>query len=204
VWDDRDTLERVVRVVRTTRPDVIVTMDPSPTLGNHGHHQLAARLAVEAFEVAADPSTFRSQLTQEGLTAWRVERIFSNDATGTYGDETGPRCVTSFRPAERTDETFGVWAGARARNGKTWEQIAVEAQREYASQGWAGFEDAPANPARIGCVRFTQIAARVPYDGTSTRRDAVLQGATVAAAACRSALSCASRPIASMPCRGRR
>src|SRR4051812_6219002 len=48
VWDDQETLARVVRVIRTTRPDVIVTMNPSPTPGNHGHHQLAARLAVEA------------------------------------------------------------------------------------------------------------------------------------------------------------
>ena len=39
IWNERDTLARVVRVVRKTRPDVIVTMNPSPTPGNHGHHQ---------------------------------------------------------------------------------------------------------------------------------------------------------------------
>ena len=69
IWNERDTLARVVRVVRKTRPDVIVTMNPSPTPGNHGNHQMAARLAVEAYEAAADPSAFRGQITARGPEA---------------------------------------------------------------------------------------------------------------------------------------
>ena len=69
----------------------------------------------------------------------------------------------------------------RARSGVTWAQLAREAQREYASQGWAGFPDEPADPAEIGCVRFTQIAARVPYGARTTGRDAMLEGALVRA-----------------------
>ena len=121
----RSTLERVVRVVRATRPEVIVTMDPSPTPGNHGHHQLAARLAVEAYAAAADPSAFRvADHARRGSRPWRVKRLFTDGAAGEYGDETGPGVRASFTPAERTDETFGLWAGARARNGTTWAQIA--------------------------------------------------------------------------------
>ena len=182
IWNERDTLARVVRVVRKTRPDVIVTMNPSPTPGNHGHHQMAARLAVEAYEAAADPSAFRGQIRREGLQPWRVKRLFRSGANGTYSDSTGPECVTSFTPTEPTDETFGVWSGERSESGETWAAIERAAQREYASQGWATFPDVPADPAQLGCDRFTQVASRVPYTAGSSDRAGMLEGALVPAA----------------------
>ena len=175
VWDDRATLERVVRVVRETRPNVIVTMNPAPAPGNHGHHQVAARLAVEAYEAAADPRAFRDQITREGLRPWRVGRLFRDGAEGEGA--TGRDCPSRFKPAEPTDEVFGVWSGRRSLSGRTWAQIEVEAEREYASQGWSVFEDPPAEPAKLDCDEFTQLAARVPYTPADPRRDAMLEGA---------------------------
>ena len=52
VWGGRDVLSRVIRVVRATRPDVIVTMNPSAVQGNHGNHQYAGRMAFEAYQDA--------------------------------------------------------------------------------------------------------------------------------------------------------
>jgi LmbE family N-acetylglucosaminyl deacetylase len=66
VWGHDATLGTLVRIVRETRPEVIVTMDPSPTPGNHGHHQYAARLAIEAFYAAADTDAYPLQF-REGL-----------------------------------------------------------------------------------------------------------------------------------------
>jgi len=57
-WGHEDTLARIVRILRQTRPEVIVTMNPAPSPGNHGNHQEAARLAVEAYDLAGDPSVF--------------------------------------------------------------------------------------------------------------------------------------------------
>ena len=182
VWEDRETLARVVRVVRATRPEVIVTMDPAPTPGNHGHHQLAARLAVEAFTAAADPSAFRSQITAGGARPVArqapVQRRRGRRVPRRH--RAGVRARASRRRTARTRPSACGPAPAR-RNGTTWAQIAREAQREYVSQGWAGFPDEPANPRRIGCDRFTQIAARVPYGARSTDRDAMLEGALVRA-----------------------
>ncbi|MGI8972365.1 MAG: PIG-L family deacetylase, partial [Dehalococcoidia bacterium] len=48
-WGHDETLRRLVRLVRLMRPDVIVTMDPAPTGGQHGNHQVAGRLATEAY-----------------------------------------------------------------------------------------------------------------------------------------------------------
>jgi len=42
--------------VRTLRPEVILTQDPAPRPGQHGNHQAAGVLAIEAFDAAADPA----------------------------------------------------------------------------------------------------------------------------------------------------
>jgi LmbE family N-acetylglucosaminyl deacetylase len=139
VWDREDTLARVIRIIRETRPEVIVTMNPSPTPGNHGNHQYAARLAVEGFYAAANPDAYPQQIQQEGLQPFRAARLFRGGATGTSSN--GPQCSSSFQAAKPTDLWYGVWSGRPSeRNGsKSWATVEREAQREYASQGWSVF-----------------------------------------------------------------
>ena len=100
IWGHDTTLERVVRLVRETKPDVIVTMDPSPSPGNHGNHQYAARLATEAFYAAADPSRFEDQLKDEHLDTWDVKRLFRGGASGS--GPSGSDCASTF-VEERAD-----------------------------------------------------------------------------------------------------
>ncbi len=175
-WDYDQTLEKVVRVVRATKPEVIVTMNPAPTPGNHGHHQLAARLAVNAYEVAGDATAFPGQIEDEGLDAWRVSRIFRSGFTGEA--QNGPQCADTIMPADPSAIVFGVWAGTEsAVNGETWAQLERMGQREYASQGWAGFPDAPEDPNEIGCDLFTLIDSRTPFDSTDQTAISPLEGA---------------------------
>ncbi len=75
-WNREETLERLVRMVRALRPEVIVTMNPAPTPGQHGHHQVAGMLATEAFSAAADAKRFPLQISREGLGAWQARRLF--------------------------------------------------------------------------------------------------------------------------------
>lgn len=75
-WNHDDTLGRLVRVIRALRPEVVVTMNPAPSPGQHGNHQAAGWLATEAFEAAADPSQFPDQLRLEGLSPWRPRKLF--------------------------------------------------------------------------------------------------------------------------------
>ncbi|MGW0811563.1 PIG-L family deacetylase, partial [Nonomuraea sp. NPDC002799] len=82
VWGG-DTLEKVVRVIRQTRPELLLTMDPAPSPGNHGNHQQAARLAVEAFYAAADPKAFPAQLSGEGLRPYAPARLLLGGGRGT-------------------------------------------------------------------------------------------------------------------------
>src|SRR3954454_24815834 len=170
VWGHDQTLEKIVRIVRETRPDIITTMNPAPSPGQHGNHQYAGRLAIEAFAAAADPSAFPEQITREHLQPWRVKRLFRQAVFEDFF--LGPDCATQAAASDPTGNTFGIFSGTpSARNGgKSWAQIAVEAQREYVTQGWAGFPDPPTDPNQLPCDEFIQIESRVPFTpgGTST------------------------------------
>ncbi|TMR14717.1 hypothetical protein ETD86_28455 [Nonomuraea turkmeniaca] len=165
VWGG-DTLEKVVRIVRQTRPEILLTMDPAPTPGNHGNHQEAARLAIEAFYAAADPKVFPEQITREGLRPFAPARLLTGGGRGT--SQTGPSCASSFRPANPAQNVYGVWSGRPSESGRTWAAIERDAQRTYASQGWAVFPDVPTDPAQLGCDFFTQVDARVPIPEPGT------------------------------------
>ncbi|MFG1957496.1 sugar-binding protein [Nonomuraea sp. NPDC049028] len=185
IWGD-DTLEKVVRVVRQTRPEVMLTMDPAPSPGNHGNHQQAARLAVEAFYAAADPKAFPEQLTREGLRPFAPARLFLGGGRGT--SQVGPACAATFRPTNPAQNVYGVWSGrpSQSQGGKTWATIEREAQRSYASQGWAVFPDVPSDPAQLGCDFFTQVDSRVPFpepgSAAAAAPTAILDGALTRAA----------------------
>ncbi|QFY08776.1 hypothetical protein GBF35_20715 [Nonomuraea phyllanthi] len=179
IWG-ADTLEKVVRVVRQTRPELILTMDPAPSPGNHGNHQQAARLAVQAFYAAADPDAFPEQITREGLKPFAPARLLLGGGRGT--SQNGPSCASTFRPVNPAQNVYGVWSGRPSQaQGKTWAAVEREAQRSYASQGWAVFPDVPSDPNQLGCDFFTQVDARVPFpepgSAAAAAPTAILDGA---------------------------
>src|SRR5216683_1336280 len=73
-WGHDEALRRMVLEIRKLRPDVIIT-NHSVTSNDHGHHQATARLELEAFDAAADPTRFPEQL-KDGVTTWQVQRLF--------------------------------------------------------------------------------------------------------------------------------
>lgn len=175
VWDHESTLAKVVRLVRETRPKVIVTMTPSPIPGQHGNHQEAGRLAVEAYYAAADPHAFPGQIADEHLRPWRAARLLHQEHLVKAG--TGPSCETTFTPTDPSADVYGVWAGRASKQGPTWAAIEAAASREYASQGWAHNPDPPADPNKIGCDYFTQVDSRVPFTRGNHDPLAPLEGA---------------------------
>jgi LmbE family N-acetylglucosaminyl deacetylase len=71
-WGHDEALRRMVYKIRELRPDVIITNHDTTT--GHGHHQATGRLALEAFDAAADAKRFPDQLTKVGT--WQVKRLF--------------------------------------------------------------------------------------------------------------------------------
>jgi LmbE family N-acetylglucosaminyl deacetylase len=91
-WGHGANLEALVRIVRLTRPEVILSWLPSIFIGeNHGDHQASGVLATEAFDLAGDPVAFPSQVAGaskrlepylENLTPWQPKKIyFFSDAS---------------------------------------------------------------------------------------------------------------------------
>jgi LmbE family N-acetylglucosaminyl deacetylase len=85
-WGHGESLEELVRIVRLTRPEIVITWLPSIFIGeNHGDHQAAGVLATESFDSAADPTVFPAQIAGatkrlepylENLTPWQPKKIY--------------------------------------------------------------------------------------------------------------------------------
>lgn len=85
-WEHGAALEQLVRLVRLTRPEVVLTFLPGTFIGeDHGDHQAAGVLATEAFDLAGDPSVFPEQLAApmrrlepflENLRPWQCKKIY--------------------------------------------------------------------------------------------------------------------------------
>ncbi|MGA8595448.1 MAG: PIG-L family deacetylase [Bryobacteraceae bacterium] len=87
-WNHGTALAKAVRLVRLTRPEVILTWAPLYVAGeNHGDHQAAGVIATEAFDLAGDATAFPEQITAprdrwdvgnltEGLHPWQPKKIY--------------------------------------------------------------------------------------------------------------------------------
>ncbi len=85
-WEHGSALEQLVRLVRLTRPEVVLTFLPGTFIGeDHGDHQAAGVLATEAFDMAGDPSIFPEQVAApmrrlepflENLRPWQCKKIY--------------------------------------------------------------------------------------------------------------------------------
>ncbi len=87
-WGKEEILDDVVRVFRSFRPDVVLTLSLEAPGGGQ-HHQTTARLAREAFRVAADPNRFTDQI-QEGLLPWQALRDYQGGVGGGAQQMEGP------------------------------------------------------------------------------------------------------------------
>lgn len=121
-WGHEETLARLVRLVRALRPEVIITMNPAPTPGQHGNHQVAGWLAIEAFSAAADPARFPEQLGREGLQPWQARKLYH----GGVGPFTATLTLTNPLP-----------------DGRLPALVAGEALANHRSQAFGNFGSSP-------------------------------------------------------------
>ncbi len=73
--DVDEAVGRIVRVVRETRPDVVITHNEA---GNDGHpdHVQAALVARLAFDRAGDPAAYPDQLGGDALAPWAPAKLY--------------------------------------------------------------------------------------------------------------------------------
>ena len=123
IWDREEILHDVVWVIRTFKPDVIITRFPTTGEGGHGHHTASAILAGEAVKAAADSTRFPEQLAiTEGT--WRVKRLFWN--TFNFGGNS----------TIREDQLKIDVGGFNSLLGKSYGEIAAQSRSQHKSQGF--------------------------------------------------------------------
>jgi LmbE family N-acetylglucosaminyl deacetylase len=134
-------LDRLVRIVRLTRPEVILTWLPLGVTGeNHGDHQAAGVLATEAFDLAGNPVEFAEQVTPasepnqnqnrlEGLRPWQPQKIyyFSNPTHYDFFKGQGPEYSATDISSKRN---------------RSYGQIAAEEFIIHRTQGGGRLEEA--------------------------------------------------------------
>src|ERR671918_376585 len=73
-WGRDEIISDYVRLIRMTRPDVVLGMNPTGTAGGL-HHQTSGLLSREAFKAAGDPSRYPDQI-REGLMPWQARKYY--------------------------------------------------------------------------------------------------------------------------------
>lgn len=124
LWDREAVLGDIVRVIRTFRPDVVITRFPATGEGGHGHHTASAILAAEAFAAAGDPARFPEHLTT--LQPWSPVRLVWNSWR-----PQGPERSAATPDPVTVD--LGAWDPLL---GESYTQLAARARTMHKSQGF--------------------------------------------------------------------
>jgi len=170
IWDEDAVLADIVRVIRSFRPDVILTrFSPAPG-DTHGHHTASAVLAVEAFRRAGDPRAFPEQLG--GLAPWQPVRILHN-----RGGVMGAAAAVPEGPGVVRLEVGGVDAVL----GESFFSIAARSRGMHKTQGFG--MDGPVREAdsrREGFLPLGgELATHDLFDGVDTTWNRVPGGAEI-------------------------
>lgn len=143
-----------VRIVRMTRPEVIVSMWPGP--GTHGAHQMAARTATIAYNQAGNPDYCPEQLSEEYIEPWRPLKLY----------------YTAFRDTVTLEIPTDEWSRTAYMR---YADLKALALANFRSQGFDQFFTVPVEEARP--ERFILVKSRVPVAEPETH---LLAGAVAA------------------------
>jgi len=85
-WNHGEALQQLVRLMRLTRPEVVMTFLPGTFVGeDHGDHQASGVLATEAFDLSGDAAAYPEQLAGptkrlepllDNLRPWQPKKIY--------------------------------------------------------------------------------------------------------------------------------
>ena len=153
-WGRAEVLGDVVRVIRTFRPDAIVTRFATDGSGTHGHHTASALLAHEAFDLAADPQAFPEQVAA-GLEPWRTKRLFFNASTWWRKDL--PE-VAEKEPDRWVRVDVG---GYDPLLGASYSEVAGRSRSQHKSQGFGSAE------SRGELIEYLRLEKGEPLAGPS-------------------------------------
>lgn len=74
-WGRQEMLADLVRVIRMSRPLVVISRFQGNRRDGHGQHQVAGQVTQEAFDLAGDPESFPEQIAA-GLRPWQPLKLY--------------------------------------------------------------------------------------------------------------------------------
>jgi LmbE family N-acetylglucosaminyl deacetylase len=134
-WGRTEIVGDFVRLIRTFRPDVVLTMNMQGRGGDRAHEATTV-LTQEAYKAAGDPAKYPEQI-KEGLRPWRAKKLYF--AAG-FGGRGGPAPT----PAPPTVKLATVnTAMVDALLCRTYSEIGTDARSSHKCQGTNGLPPLP-------------------------------------------------------------
>jgi LmbE family N-acetylglucosaminyl deacetylase len=197
-WGREDIVGDYVRLLRTLRPDVVLTMNIQGRGGDRAH-EATTILFREAYYAAGDPSKYPEQL-REGLRPWQPKKLYfaappaPPDAGGRGGRGAGrgatPPTAQAAPPTPPVKLTPANTNAYDPLLGRTYAEIGADARSNHKCQGTGGLPALPGfNNGRGGAGPggggYQLIDSTIPgqkdkteaslFDGVDTRLEAIAQ-----------------------------
>ncbi len=148
-WGRKEIVGDYVRLIRTLRPDVTLTMNIQGGGGDRAHEATTV-LFRDAYKAAGDPNMYPEQIREEGLRPWQPKKLYFPGGRGAIpaGGGRGAAGASGAAPA-----AGGRGAGAAGRGGRGGaagasggQQVAAGRGGPGAGRGAQGASGAPAGP----------------------------------------------------------
>ena len=170
-WGRDEIISDYVRLIRMTRPDVVVGMHPTGTAGGL-HHQASGLLSREAFKAAGDPSRYPEQI-KDGLMPWQPRKYYyptGGPGGGGRGQPVAP--ATGPLPLGALKAPFDV-SDFDPLLGRTYVEIGTEERGMHKSQAMAGLLALPSGRSQ---QRYLLMDSSVPPAATPTEEPSFFHG----------------------------
>jgi LmbE family N-acetylglucosaminyl deacetylase len=175
IWDKEKILSDVVWVIRNYQPDIIITRfspEVNPDRGTHGHHTASARLALEAFDLAADETAYPEQL--DYVKPWKTQNIYWNTSWWFYGDKELYKKILAKEPGAYT--YLNVNQHSPLLN-VTGSEVSSASRSQHKSQG---FGSSPVLDEQPEYLKLLKSASDLKFDELTSRNwSSVMNGKAI-------------------------
>jgi LmbE family N-acetylglucosaminyl deacetylase len=142
-WGRAEIVGDYVRLIRTLRPDVVLTMNIQGRGGDRAHEATTV-LTREAWQSAGDPNKYPEQI-REGLRAWQPKKLYF---TGGFGGGPGRGGPGRGGPAPKSNQPEPKMARPNTGHydpllARTYSEIASDARSNHKCQGMGGLPPLP-------------------------------------------------------------
>ena len=133
-WGRKEIVGDFVRLIRTFRPDVVLTMNMQGRGGDRAHEATTV-LSREAYKAAGDPAMYPEQ----GLRPWTPKKLYMSAGFG--GGRGGPAPAAPAGPAPKLATVNTAMVDSLL--GRTYSEVGTDARSSHKCQGTNGLPALP-------------------------------------------------------------